>query len=276
MTKKLLDAGPSEAGWHRLQTVLKCPRLYALPTDWNKPALVKGSLIHIGLAHHYKRLQLEQRGQDPDEFYLPTEAVGALALKEYTATGSELWMEWAESAQEVVARYISFWRAEQWKIVGVEKELRAMVLDPSTGKKFLYTQRADLIVQDRGGLVHIFDHKSTARIGKRPESKYELSGQMLGYKVFGRELFGQKFAGVTLNMIQFPNRPEDGIQFSRHNQPETPLAIKTFKPTLIHAENIINTYKGRPPMEWPAAYHETACRTQYGACPNVSICKWGE
>ena len=57
MTKKLLNAGPSEAGWHRLQTVLRCPRLYALGTDWDKPALVKGSLVHIGLQEDASRAE---------------------------------------------------------------------------------------------------------------------------------------------------------------------------------------------------------------------------
>ncbi len=276
MTKQLLNAGPSEAGWHRLQTVLRCPRLYALGTDWDKPALVKGSLVHIGLAHHYKRMQSEQRGEDPDEWYRAGEAITCLSIQEYARTGSELWMQFAEIAQRVVENYEFHWNAEQWEIIGVEKELRANVYDEELDTTYLYTQRADLIVRDRGGNVHIIDHKSTARIAPKVVKRYALSGQMLGYQLFGRKLWGEKFAGVMLNMLQFPKSLDGKFEFTRPTLESAPVAVQDLKQTIIYAERIIRKYKDLPPNEWPAVYHETACWTPYGECPKANICKWGE
>ena len=84
MSKFLIDPGPSRKGWHRLAKVLRCPRLYALSykqkhrTSDEPPAepLVKGSLFHVGLAHHYGL----QSDLYPDvELYSPGEAFEQLA-----------------------------------------------------------------------------------------------------------------------------------------------------------------------------------------------------
>ena len=53
MTQTLLDAGPSERGWHRIETAARCLRLFAWTQVVGKtfPAtepLIKGSLLRIG------------------------------------------------------------------------------------------------------------------------------------------------------------------------------------------------------------------------------------
>lgn len=276
MTKQLLNAGPSEAGWHRLQTVLRCPRLYAYGSDWDKAPLVKGSLVHMGLAHHYQRIQAEQKGEDPEKWYRPVEAISVYSLEEYARTGSQLWLEYAEVAQKALELYEFHWNAEQWQIIGVEKELRANVYDEERDLKYLYTQRADLIVADKGGNVHIIDHKSTGRIAPQVVKRYSLSGQMLGYQMFGRKIWGEKFAGVMLNMVQVPKKLDGKFEFTRPKLDPAPAAVQNLKQTIIYAERILRQYKDLPPKEWPAAYHETACWTQYGECPKATACKWGE
>src|SRR5690606_4417853 len=122
---------------------LRCPRLARLEQESDEPredspALVKGSLVHPGLAHRYARLRAEQRGEDPDQLYEPHEAIAVGALRN-AAVGSDLWHEFAPMAQEVVAAYERYWSVNQWRIVGVEQILRGEV------DGFPYTQRADLI-----------------------------------------------------------------------------------------------------------------------------------
>ena len=82
--KHLIDPGPSRKGWHRLAKVLRCPRLYALSynvehrTSDEPPAepLIKGSLMHVGLAHHYAQ---KSDLYDDVDIYSPADAVEALA-----------------------------------------------------------------------------------------------------------------------------------------------------------------------------------------------------
>lgn len=75
----LLDAGPSEAGWHRIDTYLRCPRLYALIYEralvqidpgvaraamerTEIPALITGSLTHVMVAHYSARWAAADQG----------------------------------------------------------------------------------------------------------------------------------------------------------------------------------------------------------------------
>ena len=273
--KKLLNAGPSEAGWHRLQSVLQCPRKYALEQEaeweWSE-ALIKGSLMHIGLAHYYMLLK------DPEgDWCTPVEAVGQLALTEYESSGDQQWLDHAEMVNQVVAEYVDHYRGEHWKVLQVEEELRSQVHDEVRGEKYLYTQRPDLIVEDKHGKVWIVDHKTTYRATGRTLKRYILSGQFLGYKLLGRGYFGEKFAGVVQNMIQWPTKGrKHGATFSRPTLAAAPRADKDHKQTLLYAERIIRDHQHLTnPMDWPAVHHETACITPYGVCPFHETCQWG-
>lgn len=275
---KLIDPGPSEAGWHRLQTALQCPRKYALnlekPRTWSAP-LVKGSLVHLGIAHYYARKRALIQGTDPDEYFEPIEAIGRLAIKNYSETREQLWMEHAELCQYTTSQYISHWHAEGWEPLHIEEQFRSHVTDDE-GNRFLYTQRADLIVADSRGKIWIVDHKTTYRIAPKTIKRYTLSGQFLGYRVLGEKAFGKNFGGVVLNMLQLPKEVGDEIIFKRPTLDPAPYALRTFKQTIINAEKIIRSNNHLDnAMDWPAVHHETACWTPYGACPFHETCQFG-
>ena len=118
----LLNAGPSPRGWSRLSTVLQCPQKYAytylLPeaegggkSGGNSPALIKGSLIHTGLAHHYRRMMADQQGEDKNQWYEPFTAMQLQALQE----GDE-WEDCLEASQDCVRDYISHYGVEEFKV----------------------------------------------------------------------------------------------------------------------------------------------------------------
>tara|TARA_R100000951_G_scaffold31834_1_gene27201 strand:- start:1112 stop:1948 length:837 start_codon:yes stop_codon:yes gene_type:complete len=274
----LIDPGPSEAGWHRLQTALQCPRKYALGREKSytlSDPLVKGVLVHLGLAQYYARMKAKLNGQDPDEFYEPIAGIGKLALDNYTEDKNELWMEHAALAQHVVASYINHWKFDKWEPLYIEEQFRSHVTDDE-GNRFLYTQRADLIVKDSGGKIWIVDHKTTFRISPKTVRRYTLSGQFLGYRVLGKRAFGANFGGVVLNMIQLPRTLKESPSYKRPTLEPAPYALRTFKQTLIAAEGIIKQHQHLDdPMLWPAVHHETACWTPYGPCPYHETCQYG-
>ena len=279
---KLLDPGPSRRGWHRLQLVLQCPRKYALYmarkeavgmylcNTTSSPALIKGTLLHTALAHRYAL-----RGDAPDpELLSPLDAIEARAEVEPNA---EVWKEHTGLVAKAYLEYELRWAAEQWETVAVEKELQATIRDDERDVGYLYTQRADLIVRNPAtGLVYIVDHKTTSRLTSKVMRRYTLSGQFRGYNFFGRGLLGDKFGGVILNMVQWPDR-KGAFKFERIDLEPAPFADKTFRDTVVHAERLIHDLRARhdDPMLWPAAHHETACGTPYGACGNHARCEWG-
>ena len=274
---ELIDPGPSRRGWHRLQTVLQCPRKYAFyaaskegpPVPTDAPALIKGSLLHVGLAHRYALKK------DPDApLYAPLKAVEGLAAKQVNA---DVWAKWVPLVQETMLQYDLFWASEQWEVMDVERELVANIKDEKRNEVYLYTQRADLVVRNKHtGLWYIVDHKSTFRISGKTKRRYTLSGQFRGYEFFGRGLLKKRFGGVILNMIQWPKDKADAV-FERVDLEPAPYADRTFTQTIIHAERLIRDLKptAHSPLDWPGVHHETACWTAYGPCPYHATCQWG-
>jgi|15BtaG_2_1085339.scaffolds.fasta_scaffold03029_7 hypothetical protein len=276
---KLLDAGPSEAGWHRIQSIKRCLRYYALEREQTKrewtDALVNGSLVHVGLAHWYKHRQAKLQGI-PNEYYTPEEAIKQLALKETEKGGDKLWLQHVELASYMVNQYMAHYHAETLRPLHIEEQFRGKM------GEHLYTQRADLIVADADDKVWIIDHKTTYRVSAKVTKRYTLSGQFLGYQVIGKKVFAERFGGVLLNMIQRPTlkqyheNPTLPIDFKRVATEPAPYALKTFKQTILDAEQQLKNYSHLDnAMDWPGTYSETACMTAYGPCPFHTTCQFG-
>tara|TARA_R100001594_G_scaffold42369_1_gene74424 strand:- start:7842 stop:8708 length:867 start_codon:yes stop_codon:yes gene_type:complete len=278
-----LNTGPSQAGWHRIESVLRCPRLYALthiadakPRVISGP-LVRGSLVHEGLAYHYLRQKCVQQDDNENLWLDPLSSIQCKA-EEQPEGERDVWMGEVKRIQKLVAAYITHWGNDSdWKVLDVERELKAKLLDPDTGEKHLYTQRADLIVEWENK-VWIVDHKTTYAIIPKTMRRYTLSGQMLGYAAFGRALYKDKFGGVLLNMIRVPAKETDkNYDFKRVPVEPAPAAHKSFKTTILEGERRIKHYKERyaMPDDWPGVYSEQTCWTAYGPCPMQDICRWG-
>jgi len=279
MTKPiLLDAGPSERGWHRLESGARCLRLYAYRQVLGmsfplSEGLVKGSLLHIGLAHHYRRRQARQQGEDPNQWYSPEEAIEKLAdlsaVNCKSHIESELWLTHAQPIVQACRAYVRYYLLPDlnWKILDVENELRARV-----GKeRWLFTQRADLIAEDPSGRVWIWDHKSCYRIASKTLRPHILSGQMLGYQMFGRQIYKERFGGVLVNRVKL----RTPYQFDRSQVEAAPAALARFSKNIVQIENRIAEYENRPFNEWPGAYSDLVCTHKYGQCDAFEVCQWG-
>ena len=271
MDKRLLDAGRSERGWHRIQNVIRCPRLFAwkeikgLEFPISAP-LVNGSLLHIALAHHYQILKETQTGGDPDQWLSPANAV--LALAEKNSDKSPLWLNSVERIQDVYLAYVNNWAYEQWRVLEVEHEFRAYL-----GKEdHLYTQRADLVVEDPDGGVWIVDHKSAYRITSKTLRQHILDGQFIGYQLFGKAFYGPKFRGVIVNRVKL----SPAYDFDRRPIEPAPLALKHFVRVIEEGESRIRKWEGKPPLDWPMALNNQTCFGKYGKCDAYELCRFGD
>ena len=266
-TKILLDAGPSERGWHRIESAARCLRMFALresgivPFPESEP-LIRGSLVHIGLAHIYARKQEADAGRDQNIYYTPMDAILKLAEK----NGGQ-WLDLVDHCCDMVNAYQLYWGDDHnWEVVSVEEELRAKLRG-----KWLYTQRADLIVKDQFGKVWIVDHKTAFRITSVTLTPHILDGQMLGYQMFGRARYGKDFGGVIINRL--PTRAP--FQFNRSTLEPAPHALSTFVSNICEVEDMVEKYEGRPPMEWPGVFSNMICTHKYGKCDAFEQCQWG-
>ena len=284
--KSLLDAGPSERGWHQFEQASRCLRLWAWNHKAKKPfivtePLVKGSLLHIGLAHYYQRKLEEQEGRDPDAFYAPEESVLVLsrqeARKSRDRNEASLWVSCVTPVLVALEKYQSHWARCSWKVVAVEQELRAHISRsqslPSGSERFLFTQRADLIVQDPHGFYWIVDHKSCYRITSKTLRQHILSGQFLGYQMFGRKIYGRKFGGVVINRVKLSSP----VDFERSVLEPAPVAASGFVGTLRQIEDRIQSHAHiSDPMDFPPVLSDQVCYGIYGPCTYFELCRWGD
>ena len=276
----LLNAGPSERGWHRIEGASRCLRLFAWRESgtlvWKESEpLIKGSLLHIGLAHLYARKRNELAGDDPEQYYSPADAVRQLseigASEANTAHAAALWRVTVPNIILALNAYEARWQSCSWEPIMVEEELRAHIPKISGDGTFLFTQRADLAVKDADGTYWIVDHKSCYRIESKTLRQHILSGQFLGYQLFGRKLWGENFGGVIVNRVKLSG----DYDFDRTVLEPAPSALKVFAKNLALQEQMVGMFEGKPPLEWPAVYSDQTCWGKYGKCDAFELCQWG-
>mgnify|MGYP000915327921 CR=1 FL=1 len=292
MPKILLDAGSSGInGAHSTETGLRCQRLKGLEAfhreheaDGEVPAnqdgpLVRGSLWHVGLAHHYAHLSGRQQQFDTSELYLPAAAI-ELAGAKMGAT-SELVAE----VKDGFECYLDFWANDTLEVVDVEclvaekvtpqaPWLKAAVARVGADtSKWVHTQRLDLVYKKLNGKVWIGDHKCVSRLKQDTIDRYVLSTQFLGFRWFGAKLFGNDFGGVEVNFIE--HGKGSSFRFVREVLPPSPFAQTQFEDTVCW-ERLQRELIGDAPMvDRPGAHSEQGCITPYGKCSMFEVCTWG-
>lgn len=271
MTKHI-DAGSSgEWGWHATELALRCPRLFAYTyrvpgtkEDGDRAPLLKGSLVHQGLAHYYARLESIQQDRDPEEWATPDVAIEACAEK----LGRHA-LQYVAMAKQTITDYMHHWHAEKLEVLHVEEVFKSDI------GGYRFTQRLDLVVREPDGKVYIYDHKTTGRLSSGVAERYTLSGQFLGMASFGSRIWGSEFGGVKINLIQLPDGSKRS-EFSRKTPDPAPGALKSFPLTVLHARQRIDDLdkSGLDPEEWPMTMSEQTCITAYGRCDHFDRCRF--
>lgn len=264
MSRRLINPGPSTAGWHLNANWLTCPRKGAILEQGYTPdlrdPLVRGELLHVGLAHFYGR-------QIYDDLLSPEAAVDELAALRNEQQPSYLWEVWSERVKEILPLYVL--RADDdWRVLDVEKELLVEIqpADWNGSDPFLYTQRVDLIIQRRRK-VWFVDHKGTSRSLKGYGKEYAMDGQFLGYRLLGNAHY-ENFGGVMVNAIQLTEKAFDRRTFTV----PTPI-LNDIKHTLQYAWHTRHTFAGQEPADIPGTY--TQCTGRWGLCPCWDYCMFG-
>ena len=267
MSGKVIDAGSSgEWGWHATELALRCPQLFAYTyrlkvlNNNDREPLLRGSLVHAGLAQHYKRKQATDSGMDPEEWATPIIGIEETAKKLGPAA-----KPFISQAISLVAEYGAHYFTERLEVVAVEEVFKAEI----GGSPF--TQRLDLVVREADGRVYIWDHKCVGRIDQKTVTRYTLSGQFLGMAMFGRAVYGSEFGGVKLNLI--------GVNgdFKRVLVDPAPHALQTFPVSVAHARQLVRSLDEAktPYTEWPKTLSEQVCVNPYGLCDAFDLCRWG-
>jgi hypothetical protein len=271
---KLINAGSSgEWGWHATELAMRCPQLFAYHhrikgagIGGDRDPLMKGSLVHQGLAHYYARVKNMNDDLDPELWATPDRAIEACAEELGTAS-----FKFIDLAKATVKNYASHYATETLAPMHIEE-----VFSGEVGG-FKFTQRFDLVARNSAGKVVIVDHKTTGRLSPDSARRYTLSGQFLGMQTFGRAIWGTDFGGVTINLIELPKWGGE-FKFSRVEADPAPNALRGFPLTVLTARQRIADLDaaGTNPWNWPKALSEQTCVTPYGFCDGFDLCRWGK
>lgn len=269
---KILIGGPSPRGWHRLQLASECLQKYAWayegPRGGEKksissaPALAKGSLFHLALAQHYMRMKCRQEGKDEEEWCHPEEAVALVGQLEHVE-------QWIDVIQQTYRAYEKKYIHDEdtWKIISVEELGYTQIQG-----RYLLTGRRDLVIEDASGRIHTCDHKTSSRLTARHKQYYAMSGQLLGYDLMARQQYGDRYAGMLLNLAEI-----GGKNFDRLVLPRSPNLEAQFERHVADIEISIERLQEekRPYDQWPKAMSELTCVTRYGPCEFIDQCRFG-
>ena len=304
MVDGYIEAGPSGRGWSRLGTILTCPQSYAWRYVRHAPSppsdgQATGSVGHAALAHHYGRigagqpggvLLADERCADPSRVLSPWDAIERCAEDQRRAGASPN----VAAIRDTFNRYLDVYSQENYRVIAIEAMFRASIpcaphvvpvwqysddphappvqIGERTVTEYEYTARADLVYQF-GGKVYIVDHKFHARVDKNTAGGYSLSGQFVGLRWLGSQVYGDDFGGLVLNIVQ-TTPPHNMV---RPPLKPAPHLLATFARTVVDAEARREAIEaeGRAPNAWPKVMSETVCYNKYSACPHVDRCLWG-
>lgn len=315
MNKILINAGSSGRGWSfRAGLVGLCAQEWAyrqLLGGEGKPSppLIKGSLVHIGCAHHNARLQAMQNGWDAERYYSPVEALELLAdeedLKLRDRGMRPAWAEHVPIATKALMRKMEEddkrrltqgWSPE---IVAVEHRMvgwfdetgmvdapanaaeRLALLESSDpadwlaywrqGAPYVHTARADWI-ERRNGFYYVVDAKTGYKADAVKTSGYQMSGQFAGLDAFARAAYGDLYGGIEIEFILFTGK------VTRVPILAPPWIRANFGQTVVDSENRLGRLleEGRDPWRFPKSMSEQTCIRRYGPrCPFFEKCAHG-
>lgn len=278
----LISTGSSgEWGAHGTEDATRCMRLVALRKsgfDFSMAdALVRGSIGHVGLAHHYARKWARENGENEESFYPPKEAMRLEAEKlggtKFLSLLSGLYDYYAQTYEKEVVEVVSLeevYSAEIPRLFDVNGV--AYGNSATRPPPWKHTQRIDLVARERDGKIYLWDHKFLAEpTADGVVETYSLSVQFVGLQYLGRLHFGKEFGGVRVNAIGHRNG-----KLVRELIPPAPGALKNFPYVIDEARRRVEFWKKADPSgeSWPKALSETVCKNQYGICGAFKHCKW--
>ena len=246
-------------------------------------ALALGILVHVYMAHYYADMGARQPGgftfrgehvQGENQFMLPAKAVkqeadniGRNVLKELAYSNEDL-VEKAILAGRIHRREFQF---EKIKVLAVEEPGEGWIRSEVTGNRYKYNPRLDLEFE-LNKRAWLLDFKTTSSPKGNPEQQWALDLQFLGMHKLGRKKYGDRFAGVLVNQIEFVG---DDVNVYRVQPEYSPSALEDWAMSLAFRQDQIQALKARkvPGDRWPKALKQTICIGKYGKCPFYERCR---
>lgn len=282
------ETGSSGFGSTMLKKGTKCLQEYAYakyglsswegtdPMNW-------GSGMHYVLAHHNLRKQAAQRGEDPETWEAPIEAlrrgiaagyVPALTDAQIAGIVTSYEKNWTSSTSPKGARIVA---AEH--VYQLDFGLLDMPGHPDHGQPIVYAPRVDLVdFEEKRGELWFTDYKSASSPSARTVEAYRIDWQFILMERIRQVHYPGHPGGVRLRVIESVHPYSADIYNvtpTRHLLDRVDRRYVDFRHTVARLE--LETLRGeRTAWDWPAATQETVCvGGRYGTCKCYDLCYRG-
>lgn len=297
-----INTSRSRLGWSTFEYSLVCPQAAAydqagrkaeeeLPT--NHPPFIKGTLMHVALAHHCARTAIDKVGtvkingqevKSTKVLMTPHQALDFEAQEAdealVNAGRAPVWGGYAGPILAKLDTYLGSMAAvDQYMVpLYIETEFGYRVqgtspLLPGHVFDFIATSRLDLVVLDqKTGKILIDDHKTTVRMDDAFTRAYGMSGQIALQREIGRERFGDQFGGMFLRGFQW-----EPFKFVRQPPISNPLLQGQLRDQLLFRAALMRVLKqNKTPLdEYPKAASPGICEHKWGTCRWLNRCRFG-
>lgn len=293
----LIDTGPSGFGWSYWGDAFRCVKLFALKRHGGLrdggEGTVKGSMGHTAEAHRWVR---QWPGVEVNSYYPPEEAMARWCdvhpegtpflpkmlsvFRTYVAKGLPVLPGTVCGVETLISGALG-WKNGEWGLWldGTEGVTWALLDVPGSmghGLPVRCTKRLDGLLKAADGHVYIWDHKFISSSVISAAEKYAVDGQWSVVRLLGRQLLGQHYGGVLLNLIG----TRDDFQHKLVRVKPAPWRDAQFPTQLWWKANEVARLEaglgvGVGIHHWPMAQHEQVCETRYGACPAIEMCAKG-
>ena len=299
----LMNTGPSKLSGHGFDDFVRCPQLWAYkrvlkvvdssasgPDPYEERlGIIRGTLLHQGLALYYRRMQARQRGESPDDWAVPEDGIVRLAYRNGPAWIAECWTVLSDMYD-----YLTAYAGEEPRILGVE---HSFDLTPILGVPL--TRSVDLWVVDARGRNRVIDHKRDSSYSAYKQQEtidgYSIDGQFSDYHLLAESLWGRLGApgsrngGVLINLcgagpdarggLREPAEASDlrrRFQRIEVQRSERVLRKRKARCTAALAQQKWLQQAGTDPWEYPTNAHVAVCRGPWGLCEGYDLCWSGK
>lgn len=301
----LMDTGPSKLSGHGFDDFIRCPQLWAykrvlgvVDSSASGPnpheerlGIVRGTLLHQGLALYYRRIQARQQGESVDAWAVPEDGIVRLAYRNGPAWVAECWTVLSD-----LYDYLAAYAGEEPRVLGVE---HSFDLTATSILGVPLTRSVDLWVCDAAGRNRLIDHKrdSSYSANKQEETidGYSIDGQFADYHLLAEALWGRVGApgsrngGVWINLcgagpdarsaLREPASPSDLRR--RFQRVEVGRSERVLRKRLARARDALAQQRwlqqaGTDPWEYPTNAHVAVCRGPWGLCEGYDLCWSGK
>ena len=281
---ELINTGTSgELGMSSMSLML-CPRRWArryrlrLQDEAALP-LLRGTLLHVGAAHYYRRRQALEQREDPERWYEPETAMELVRDLDADYRGEPFDAAITAFRGFITSKFARF----AGRVLGVEIPVDFTyypppdMVEPLRLRPELVKARVDLLISlSDSRTVHTPDHKCVNQANSGKAYEYATTLQFLHMEVLGQasaeqwRADGLRWGGAILNLIQ-----ADGHKQLQPPLPDRSEMIRRMPLTVCYARAKIRELdeSGLDPKEWPMTIGQQTCKDRYSPCSHLSFCQ---